>query len=190
MNVDLASLFSAVEATVLTAATPIQAWAGIIAVVDATGYPVPKAIREYDITPLVVGLAQRLHALAAADVPPAGLTFYHLGLYDARDPRTTAETVGVYFAGGTGDPVRSLTRGELTYRPNGGVLESTFLNALRAAASDLGAARNVFEYGLLFGAAAVLARFAINPGEGVRAVTVGFDGGDYTIIRRDHEAPL
>lgn len=188
VSVDLASIFDAVENSVLTSTTPMEAWSLIVAIVDATGYAVPKVLREYDITPLVAGLAQRLQSVAIAEPPPPGLTFYHLGLFDTGDPSTATETVGVYLAAGTGDPTQSLSRGELAYRPRGAVLESGFLNTIRAAALDLGAARNVFEYGLLLGAAAVLARFAIEAKEGVGAVTVGFDGGDYMVLHRDRDA--
>lgn len=182
MNVDLAALFLATHRSVVSAAGPEEAWRGVLAAVDATGCTVPASIRAHDIDAAVAALARALSTVLASEAPPESVNFLHFGLFDAWNPEEATAHAGLYLAGGIGDPERALANGQLAYRPRAGLLFSRLLDSIKAAAPPLGDDYNVFDYGLMFGATAVLARYAVREAGSPLAATVGFDSGDYAQV--------
>jgi len=178
VKVDVTLLFEALRTAVSESSTPAAAWQAVVAAVDATGYHVPAELRAIDASGEVGRVAAQLVAGLAEEPPPANLSFLYFGLFDSWDPATEREGAGFYFSGGSGDPEEAIADGDLAYMPETRYLESELLAAIKAAAPALGAESPAFDYGLMFGAAALLAKFAAREAGLTWPLLVGFDSGD------------
>ena len=182
MKVDLASLFETLRTAVADSSTPAAAWQAVVAAVDTTGYHVPARVRDVDTSAEVGRVASQLSAGLAEEPPPPGLSFYFFGLFDSWDPDAEREGAGFYFSGGSGEPEEVLAEGDLDYFPEARYLESDLLHAIKAAAPELGKEYLVFDYGLMFGAAGVLAKFAAREAGLSESLIVGFESGDFGCV--------
>ena len=182
MKVNLASLFETLRTVIAESSTSADAWQGVVAAVDAAGYHVPAELRDIEADAEVTRVAAQLAAGLAEEPPPAGLSFYYFGLFDSWDPDTKREGAGFYFSGGNGEPEEALAEGDLAYLPEMRYLESELLHAIKAAAPALEEEYLVFDYGLMFGAAGTLAKFAARDAGLPGPLMVGFDSGDFVRV--------
>lgn len=161
MSANLAALNRAVLRAVTPAPSAAAAWDAAVRAIEPSGYRVPPRLRTWDALSEVAGVSAQL-ARVIHDAPLSpDLTFLYFGLVDLWIPETEIEEVGFHVAGGAGDdPKAELEEPRLPYYPEDGFLESALLQEIRLASKALGADYNVFDYGLMLGAAGTLAKFA------------------------------
>jgi hypothetical protein len=164
--------------------SPSVAWDAVAAAVDTSGFRVPYELRVWDIPAEVEQLAKQLAVVRELAPLPADLTFLYFGLFDWADVEDPSDydksTVGFYVSGGNGnDPAATLHDARLSYFPEDRFLESPLLQEIRIASRTLGPDYNVFDYGLMLGAAGVLAKFAAHELTLPYPIMVGFDSGDF-----------
>jgi len=160
------------------------AWEAVAAAVDTSGFRVPYELRMWDISGEVAQLATQLAIVRELAPLPDDLTFLYFGLFDWADDEDPTDydksTVGFYVSGGIGnDPDAELHAARLPYFPEDRFLKSTLLQEIRIASRALGPHYTVFEYGLMLGAAGVLAKFAAHELKLPYPIMVGFDSGDF-----------
>ena len=179
MSANLAALNRAVHRAVTLAPSAAAAWEAAVHAVEPNGYPVPPKLRAWDAPGEVAGVSVQLaRVLREAPLSP-DLTFLYFGLVDLWIPEAETEEVGFHVAGGAADdPEAELEEPRLPYYPEDGFLESALLQEVRLASKALGADYNVFDYGLMLGAAGTLAKFAARELQLPHAIMVGFDCGD------------
>jgi hypothetical protein len=178
---NFADLFGAVVRGVLDNDSPVPAWAAVVDAVTDAGHTPPRQLRQIDISLEIDDTTRQTARVLAGEPPPPDLSFYYFGLFDGADDRG-GETAGFYIAGGRHafDPGSGIH--DLTYLPDARFLHSRMLRQIKEAAPALGHDRNVFDYGLMLGAAGILAKFSARALRLDGAVIVGFDGGDYAQV--------
>jgi hypothetical protein len=180
MATDLAALFDAVSRAAASAPDASSGWRNVVAAVEATGHPVPAAVRGADIEAECRAVGAQAARLLEGEAPPPGLTSLYAALCTTVDPVTWREAAALRLAGGgTPDPAVAVAEGDLAYQPDEAYVDSALLTAVHEAAAALGDEYNVFDYGLMLGAGALLIRFGVGPHADGRALFVGFDSGDY-----------
>jgi hypothetical protein len=179
VSANLAALNRAVLRAVTAAPSAAAAWTATVHAVTPSGHLVPPKLRSWDASTEVAQITTQLaRVLEDAPLPP-NLTFLYFGLVDLWIPETESEEVGFHLAGGTGDdPEPELAEPRLPYYPEDAFLKSALLQEIRLASKALGADYNVFDYGLMLGAAGALAKFAARELQLPHAIMVGFDCGD------------
>jgi hypothetical protein len=135
----------------------------------------------------VASLASQVEGVIAVDPIPSEVTFLWFGLFDLR----TGDNVGFYISGGTGtNPDRDQRR---LYWPEGRYLTSRVLDTTKATimqvkrsarqkGKELSDEYHLLDYATMFGAAALLTRFAIRSLTIRLPVYVGFDSGDWALV--------
>jgi OPT oligopeptide transporter protein len=170
---------SSIPAGVTTASSPAEAWAATVDAIKPSGHLVPPKLCTWDASTEVEQVAEQLTRVFEEAPLPADLTFLYFGLVDLWIPERNAEEAGFHVAGGSGtDPEAELAEPRLPYYPEDAYLESTLLQEIRLASKALGPDYNVFDYGLMLGAAGTLAKFAVRRLQLSHAIMVGFDCGD------------
>ncbi len=187
MSVDLAALHNDVVRAVAAASAAPGAWNAILHAVVATGHAVPESIRARDIADDVEDIVTQLAQIRAEEPPPDDLSFLYFGLVDVADPDTNWQEVGTgvgfYVSGGQAEnPERDLPDVPRSYFPEDRFLKSPLLQAIREASRTLGRDYNVFDYGLMLGAAGLLAKFAAARLGLTETILVGFDCSDYARV--------
>ncbi|HJR66290.1 MAG TPA: hypothetical protein VJ802_07650 [Gemmatimonadaceae bacterium] len=179
MSPNLAALNRAVLRAVTSAPSAAAAWTATVHAVAPSGHIVPPKLQTWDASREVAHITAQL-AQITEDIPlPPDLTFLYFGLVDLWIPETESEEVGFHLAGGIADdPEAELAEPRLPYYPDDAFLESALLQEIRLASKALGADYNVFDYGLMLGAAGILAKFAARELKLPHAIMVGFDCGD------------
>jgi hypothetical protein len=120
--------------------------------------------------------------IVAAEPLPDDLAFVYFGLYDSLDGRDSADKarVGFYFAGGASPNCEdAIENGDLSYFPTGRRIHIDVLDRIRNAGRKTPEQQLIFDWLLLWAAAAVLAKSAITRLEVQMPTFVGFDSGDY-----------
>jgi hypothetical protein len=179
VSANLAALNQAVLRAVTTAPSAAAAWTATVPAVARSGHPIPPRLRTWDASTEVAQITKQLAGITNDTPLSPDLTFLYFGLVDLWIPETESEEVGFHLAGGTGDdPAAELAEPRLPYYPEDAFLESALLQEIRVAGKALGADYNVFDYGLMLGAAGTLAKFAARELQLPQAIMVGFDCGD------------
>jgi hypothetical protein len=162
-----------------TEAPPGLLWQRILAVCGQA--------KNLNLSSLDLELGSRLAAdqvkeIIAAEPLPENLTFVYFGFYDSLGSDASARPVrvGFYLAGGTDiNCWEALEHGDLSYFPINRHLHLDMLDRIMYESPELLNKRDVFEFLLLFGAAAVIARSVVSQ-LGLHLPTfVGFDSGDF-----------
>lgn len=182
----LAQFYRIVEA-VRSKDRPLPCWAEVL---EITGQRSNEAVAGLDIVSDMISLTEQTDRLLRAAPLPAGVTFLWFGLCDVVIGDQDIE--GYYVSGWSGtDPDEDRS---LVYFPESRWLTSSVLNGIKDAlrrvektALDAGKERpedyHVLDYAVMFGAAAVLTKFAIQPLNARKIpVYVGFDSGDWALV--------
>jgi hypothetical protein len=184
----LAQFHRIVEA-VRTKDQPLSCWAEVL---EITGQSSNEALVTLDVDSDIDALTKQIAHLLQANPLPAEVAFFWFGLCDLLIGDKEVE--GFYVSGlrGTGPDDHS----QSTVYPSEKAhwLESRVLNGIKDAlkqieriALDAGRKRpeqyHILDYSVMFGAAALLTKFAIEPlNLRTVAVYVGFDSGDWALV--------
>lgn len=166
---------------------PLSCWAEVL---EITSQRSNEALAGLDIVSDIISLTEQTDRLLRAAPLPTGVTFLWFGLCDSAIGDREIE--GYYVSGWSGtnpDEDRSLA-----YFPESRWLTSSVLNSIKdalrrveKAALHTGKERpedyHVLDYAVMFGAAAILTKFAIQPLNAQKIpVYVGFDSGDWALV--------
>ena len=97
-------------------------------------------------------------------------------------PRRSRSGTSFYVSGGTGANPEEAVHASLTYFPTRRFLGSGLLQGIKMEVTCEGGDHYFYDYALMFGAAAMLARFALHKLGLPYALVVGFDSGDIVRI--------
>ena len=127
--------------------------------------------------------AQLRSILERSPVPP-NLTFLYFGLFAAVRLGSGEEAAGFHVGGGSSAEVEPTIDGPeyLTYVPLDRFLESPLLQSVKAEALRGEEDYDFYEYPLMFGAAATLAKFAMRELRIEKTLVVGFDSGERVVV--------
>jgi len=175
-------MFREVQRVVNTNASPDVLWKRIL---DVAGESKNAELRSLDFEASSRVAAQQLSAMIRSQPLPSNLSFVYVGLVDLvdRTSRFNEVHVGCYFAGGTSFTAEeSLNSGDLSYFPQNRFFKLEILDRIKRLNYGEHHRQQLFDYVILFGAAAILAKEAV-ASVGIRApLYVGFDSGDYALI--------
>jgi hypothetical protein len=189
---DLARTFERIAELVRSEAEPLSCWSKVLKI---TGQRSEDSVASLDIVSDIASIARRLALIFAMEPLPAGVTFLWFGLFDRIIEGDQVQ--GYYVSGYTG---ASPEDGCVVYMPGDRYLTSAVLNSISAAVERI---RNstrhkngqvpdgdpIRDYALMFGAAAILTKFAILSLTVRLPIYVGFDSGDFALIANPPHAP-
>lgn len=146
----------------------------------AVGKKVVQPISGLDLDEELPKLSHRVRVVLRS--APAEVDTLVFGLFDGVDDDGAGVFTGLHLAGATGfDPQVRWLLNAPAWRPEDGHLASPALDAIaRAAVLARGEAKKAVSHALRFGAAALLARFAVTPLP--YRVVVAFDDGDFASV--------
>jgi hypothetical protein len=184
VTADLAGLHHSVVRAVTASSSAPEAWNAVVRAIAPSGHRVPDALLGWDVATEVDQIAAQLSYVRDQAPPPTDVSFLYFGLVDLADPngnwQEVGPEIGFYVSGGQADdPERDLPEAPRSYFPEDRFLESSLLREIRDASKALGRDYNVFDYGLMLGAAGLLAKFAAQRLDFRQAILVGFDCGDF-----------
>ena len=137
------------------------------------------ALKSLDVQGDIGAVADQLSRIWASEPIPEGTTFLYFGLYDLVEKGSGNRGVGFYVSGGNGlDPIRQLEDGNLSYLPKRRQIHSHILGQIIATEKKVPGQTDVLGYALRLGAAALLARDAVESLDVLLPVYAGFDSGD------------
>ena len=150
-------------ASVSGASCADEAWEAIVAVGDRMGGVIPHDLKRVTAEEETQIVARQLRGILERHPPPPNLTFLYFGLFPAALSETSEETAGFYVAGGESGDAEPVLDGldDLTWFPRDELFESPLLQRVKSEALRGGDDRNFYDYALMFGAAALLAKFAM-----------------------------
>jgi hypothetical protein len=182
--IDLGVTLHAMLAAVRGAQTADDAWKEVVAVARQMGVVIPDDLRQASAEAEVQIIAAQLRTIVERNPIPPSVTFLYFGLFGAVRLGSGEEAAGFYVAGGSGsDAEPAIDRPEdLVYFPLDRYLESPLLDRVKAEALHAGEDYNSYDYALMFGAAAILAKFAMRELGLKETLLVGFDSGDRAVV--------
>lgn len=182
--IDLGVTFHAMLAAVSGAQTADDAWKEVVVVAGQMGVVIPDDLRRASAEAEVEIIAGQLRTILEQNPIPPSVTFLYFGLFAAVRLGSDEEAAGFYVAGGSSsDAEPTIDRPEdLVYFPLERYLESPLLERLKAEALQAGEDYNSYDYALMFGAAAILAEFAMRELGLNQTLLVGFDSGDRAVV--------
>jgi len=169
---------------VSTASTPGDAWAGVVRAGTNNGGTIPDELIHANAAQEVAVVASQLRGIVQRNPMPADLTFFYFGLFAAADLDSGEERAGFYVSGGTSaapQPIIDSWR-DLPYFPEDRFLVSPLLEQIKVEALRGEEFYDFFDYAMMFGAAAMLAKFALRELGITKTLVVGFDSGDHLIV--------
>jgi hypothetical protein len=181
---DLGTILMSMHAVVASAQSADEAWRAVIIVGRKAGGAIPDDFGLIDADADAESIAHQLRLIASVDHVPDDVTFLYFGLFTGMDEKSGGQIPGFYVSGGTQTdfpPVVESPR-DLTYFPPNRFLWSRLLSRIQVEANGGGEDYNFFEYPLMFGAAAILAKFALRKLGVDKHLMVGFDSGDILLV--------
>jgi hypothetical protein len=177
---ELGTLFKRIEQETRTNPDPALCWQHVLDIAGQSSDPILAAL---DFPNEAEATTEQIRSIFAHEPLPSDVAFLYFGLYDRADSQDQFPSAGFYVAGGSGqDPSEALDSGNLTYVPKHRSLNSDILNRIRELAYQRPEMRQLLDYTILFGAAAILAKSVV-ANLGLRLpVYVGFDSGDYGLV--------
>ncbi len=184
-GVELAEAFAKIVALVRLADDPVSCWSGIL---DITGQSSNEKLRSIDVRGDIAFVSEQIRRVLDVAPVPTGIRYFYFGLFDQL--LEGREVAGYYVSGGSGDHAEKelAEGGRPQYFPPRRYLRSTILNVVKEEVLRLRqstqtyAASELFDYAVMFGAAALLTKFAALS-LGVRLpIYLGFDSGDFARI--------
>jgi hypothetical protein len=180
MSQELEVLFHRIVAQVRASDEPVSCWAILL---DITGQASNHHLQWLDVADDITYVAEQLERIFSTEPVPNNIGGLYFGLFDRL--LDMKEVEGYYISGWTGNVPDALAQGgEAQYFPKERYISSRLLNSVKDETNRLRkstADHNelaIFEYAVMFGAAAVVSRFAALS-LGLRLpVYVGFDSGD------------
>jgi len=182
--IDLGVTFHAMLAAVRGAQTADDAWKEVVVVAGQMGVVIPDDLRQVSAEAEVQIIAGQVRTIVERNPIPPSVTFLYFGLFAAVRLGSDEEAAGFYVAGGSSrDAEPTIDRPkDLVYSPLGRYLESPLLDRVKAEALRAGEDYNSYDYALMFGAAAIPAKFATRKLGLLQTLLVGFDSGDRAVI--------
>ena len=171
-------------AAVSGASTADDAWKEVIEVAGQMGVAIADDLRRVSAEAEAQIIAGQLRTIVERNPIPPSVTFLYFGLFGAVRLGAGEEAAGFYVAGGSSsDAEPTIDRpGDLVYSPLDRYLESPLLERVKAEALHAGEDYNSYDYALMFGAAAIRAKFAMRELRLNQTLLVGFDSGDKAIV--------
>jgi hypothetical protein len=158
---------------------PVSSWRKVIEFTRAN-IGGGKLELPLDINAAVSTAAREIDLKWKEEPVPNGIKFFYFGLFDLRlsgDPRDYA---GFYISGGEEyDPSDSDSLCKLEYFPENRILRLSFLDSIKEVGKENPSIYPFVDYAVIFGAAAVVAKFSLKSLGQIQKLIVGFDEGDY-----------
>ena len=182
---DAAATFDGVVGIVDSATEPVASAAAILDYLDAVaGTVICTPIRRVDAAADVAAVRSQLTSLLSAEPPPAAISAFYFGLFDAEDEHG-ADTIGYYIAG-----VEEFDRDDgdslcdPAWWPDGRYLSSGLLESVRSTEifqrkQGADESAKLLGYAGQIGVAALVTKFASQGLLGGASRIVGFDSGDF-----------
>lgn len=182
--IDLGATFHAMLAAVSGASTADEAWKEVVAVGGQMGSVIPEDLRRMSAKAETQTVASQLRGVLERNPIPPNVTFLYFGLFTALRVGSGEEAAGFYVAGGSSTEAEpTIDRPEdLAYSPLDRFIESPLLERVKAEAPRAGEDHEFYDYALMFGAAAMLAKFAMRELGLKETLVVGFDSGDRAVV--------
>ena len=148
------------------------------------GGVIPEDIKRASAEEETQLVARQLRGILERHPLPATITFLYFGLFPRLSPETNEEAAGLYVAGGESTEAEPVIDGydDLPWFPQDEYLDSPPFERVKIEALREGADYNFFDYTLMFGAAAVLAKYAARALHLEQTLLVGFDSGDKVVV--------
>jgi hypothetical protein len=181
-NARLEGTFGRIVDIVRSSGDPSSCWLEIL---EASGFSQDSFLSSQPIVSDVASLSSQLQRVFEIEPIPSEVAFLWFGLFDFL--KCGEELEGYYVSGWEGT---NPEEGQEVYVPKGGYLASTVLNGVKSATKRIERAEGgkvtdefrALDYAVMFGAAALLAKFAILALTVRLAVYVGFDSGDWALV--------
>jgi len=130
----------------------------------------------------ILEMAAKLSAIWATEPPLPNISFLYFGIFEAVDNKNGV-VPNLYVSGGTGaDPEEKLNSGNLSYLPKARFLDPSLLRLLASSRPLNSKKAEAFDYLVVFGASAILVKFALKACSITLPVFVGFDSGDFARV--------
>ena len=173
----LAVAFHKIVAVVNASEDPISCWSTVLKI---TGQIHNRRLRAAAVDAEITSVAEQIKRTVLAEPIPDGVRSLYFGLFD--EVAAGSEQTGYYISGWSGENPEQWDGEEPRYWPNGRYMISDWLNDIRREAvhkrDSVHREREVLEYAVTFGAAAILSRFAARSLCLGLPIFVGFDSGD------------
>jgi len=182
--IDLPATLSSMLAAVSGASCADEAWKAVASAGKKKGGVIPDDICGANAEGETQIVARQLRGILERNPPPPNLTFLYFGLFPAAVSETSEETAGFYVAGGESSEAEPVLDGldDLTWFPRDEYFDSPLLQRVKTEALRGGDDYNFYDYALMFGAAALLAKFAMRELRLDHTLLVGFDSGDVALV--------
>ena len=172
-------VFRRIVAAVSSSIDPNQCWEEILEITGEQGNSTLASVNmQFELDSIVT----QVGAVLREEAPPPEIRLLWFGLFDGL--RGDREYAGYYLAGWTDE--KELDKGgPPPYFPNSRYLTSQLLDLLKDEARRVGEDSPrfaIYDYALMFGAAATLSRFAVRSLQATLPVFVGFDSGDFAQV--------
>ena len=176
-------VFQAMWDAVRAAESAEAAWRATVGVGVPAEISIRDELRSFDVGTEVRSVATQVRDVMRQEPPPQDLSFLYFGLFTMMAPSAPGGAgAGFYVSGGTGSNPEEDVHQRLTYFPEQRFLGSGLLQGIQMEATCEGGDYPFYDYALMFGAAAMLAKFALRE-LGLRySLVVGFDSGDIVRI--------
>ncbi|HEY8310485.1 MAG TPA: hypothetical protein VIG47_08010 [Gemmatimonadaceae bacterium] len=176
---DPGDVFQAMWDAVRAADSAEAAWRAVVGVGIPAGISIREELLSFDAGTEVRKIVAQVRHTMQQEPPLEDLTFLYFGLFTSVSPGAPGgEGAGFYVSGGTGSDPEADVHQRLTYFPDHRFLGSGLLQGIKMEVTCEGGDYEFYDYALMFGAAAVLAKFAVRELGLPYAVVVGFDSGD------------
>jgi hypothetical protein len=178
---DLGKLFDEITTLVRKSTDPVRCWFEILQAAQEDSSRLRNARLESEIN----SLKDQLSHIWTQNPLPSNITFLYFGIFDACDEDKSNERVGFYVSGGdVSHAEEALEEGRLAYFPKDRFLRTDLFQIVKEVAALAEQRRELLEYAIMFGAASVLAKFAIIACDLALPVYVGFDSGDFALVKQ------
>jgi hypothetical protein len=159
-----------------TAQAPNNCWQTVLDVTEQTDI---LSLSQGDIVQDIGSVANQLRSIWKEEPIPTDLRFFYFGLDDVWNEREQKEEAGFYVSGGRSQNAREELKSGVSYLPRGRYLSTVTLKQIKEVERQLPERQEMLDYAVMFGAGAIIAKFAIKMVGVDLPVYVGFDFGDY-----------